>query len=244
MEIRSHAATTLTLEPTEASLLQTAESGTPLSSANQGGQPIAGASAPQFDENLRDFRPANAHFAMLRQLNASSEDFANSSVALTKALQARRSVVVAVNMNPTPISGSTLTCWTCTHDEQGIELRPIDTGDFDREAVKGDVWADQLLGTGKRGDALVVCDPWGDHELLCWALRLATRREIATISITTERPNLLSVLSHYSIRVPRTEPWSRDPVITVLGHLVQTAGVGVIPAHKRATGPLRALPFE
>jgi DNA-binding MurR/RpiR family transcriptional regulator len=103
--------------------------------------------------------------------------------------------------------------------------------------------AGEIVGRADRGDVLVVCDPWGDCDLLCWALRTATRYGMTTISITTDQPNILAVLANHAIRVPVTTPFRREFVITALRHLVHTAGTSLIPARRRATGPLRSLNF-
>ena len=206
--------------------------------AQMPGIPNGASSAPR--QPNRPKTPA----AMLRQLSAFSVGFANGSVAISKALVARRQVVIAANMSHDAVSLPALSCWHCTHDQHGIELRPFAIGALWSPKLHAEPWVDQLIGNGTKGDALVVCDPWGDNELLCWALRVASQREIETIAITTDQPNLLAAFVHHSIRVPVTPPFDREFAITALHHLVDTAGVAVIPAHRRALGPLRALSFD
>ena len=188
-------------------------------------------------------RPATP-FAMLRQLSADSEGFASGSTLMAKAIQARRRVIIVADMNQDEFSRSNLSCWSCTHDDQGIDLLPLAETSTASGILRAELWADQLIDGGGLGDALIVCDPWGDNELLCRALRVAARKEIETIAITTDQPNLLAVLAHHSIRVPVTAPFRREFVITALRHLVQTAGVSLVPAQRRATGSLRELTLD
>jgi hypothetical protein len=188
-----------------------------------------------------DLMRPNSPFEMLRQLSAVSEGFASGSTLMAQALKNRCRVIIAANMDHDEFSCSKLTCWICTHDEDGIDLVPLTESSAASSTLPAEPWADQLIGRSAKGEVLIVCDPWGDNELLCRALRVAANRGVATIAITTDQPNLLAVLAHHSIRVPVTAPFRREFVITALRHLVQTAGVSLIPAQRRATGPLREI---
>lgn len=191
----------------------------------------------------RPGRPPTAE-AMLRQLSAGSEEFAYGSTALAAALKERRRVVIAANMNREESGLPNLSCWQCTHDDQGIDLHPFAIDPWTGPDHSHVEWrAAQIVGNSTRGDVVVVCDPWGDSELLCWALRTASHHGVTTIAITTDQPNLLAALAVHSIRVPVTAPFRREFVITALRHLVQTAGTTLVPARQRITGPLRALNF-
>lgn len=172
--------------------------------------------------------------AMLRQLGATSEDFAYGSTALAVALRERRRAVIAASLSPAP----RVSCWQCDHDEHGIALHPLALGDAHLDGF--DAAAAQLVGGSTRGDVLVACDPLGEHELLCRALRLAARQGVTTIAITADQPNLLAALATHAVRVPAAH---RDAVAAALAHFVQTAATSLVPLARRVTGPLRALDF-
>jgi len=182
--------------------------------------------------------------AMLKQLSSTNEEFAYGSTALANSLRERRRVVIAANLCHESTGVSGLFGWECTHDAEGIELRPLAidllrSQNFDHV----ESGAIQLVGNGTRGDAIVVCDPFGDNELLLWALRVASRLSVVTIAITTHQPNLLAALANHAIRVPAPTPNRQEYMVSALRHLVQAAGVSLVPARQRATGPLRALHF-
>ena len=191
-----------------------------------------------------DLERSLAAVAMLRQLSGSSEGFASGSTVMAAAMAAQRQVVIVVNINHDAVSLADLSCLRCTYDEQGIQLSNIANSSTKSTNLKGEQWVDQLLGEGAIGDLLIVCDPWGDSELLCAALQSANHRRIATVAITTDQPNLLAAIAQFSIRVPVTEPYRRKFVITVLRHLMKRAGVGLISAQQRITGPLRELEID
>jgi hypothetical protein len=183
-------------------------------------------------------------YAMLKQLSAVSEGFASGSTLLANAFGAHRQIIIAANMNSDAFSLPALSFWTCVCDEHGIDLIPFSLSPSIPFDLETNVLAPRLFGNGTKGDVLVVCDPWGDNEALCRALRVATKREIATIAITTDRPNLLAVLAHHSIRVPAIDPCCREFVIAALRHLVQTAAGSLVPAHRRLTAPPREIVFD
>ncbi len=182
--------------------------------------------------------------AMLKQLGSTNEEFSYGSTALANSLRERRRVVIAANLCHESTGVSGLSGWECTHDSQGIELRPLAidllrTKNFDHV----ESGAIQLVGNGTRGDAIVVCDPFGDNELLLWALRVASRLGVVTIAITTDQPNLLAALANHAIRVAAPASNRQEYVVSALRHLVQAAGVSLVPARQRATGPLHSLHF-
>jgi hypothetical protein len=182
---------------------------------------------------------------MLRYLSATSEGFAYGSTALATALNDRRQATIAANMNHEATGLPNLSCWHCRHDERGIDLAPFA---FDawaaHEPGRLDAGAARLVGDGGPGDVLIVCDPGGENELLCWALRIASHRGITTVAITTEQPNLLAALASHAVRVPMTTPFRQEFMATALRFLVQTAGGALESRRRRATQPLGAVQFS
>ena len=200
----------------------------------------AGVDTPSARQPNRPRTPA----AVLRQLSAFSVGFATGSVAISKALEARRQVVIAANTSHDAVCVPELSCWHCTQNKSGIDLLPFSIGTPNSPSLHAEPWVDQLIGNGAKGDALVVCDPWGANELLCWALRVASQREIETIAITTDQPNLLAAFVHHAIRVPVSPPFHREFVMTALHYLVETAGAAAIPAQRKMNGSLTLVPFD
>lgn len=187
--------------------------------------------------------PATAD-AMLRHVSATSEGFAYGSTALSAALRGRREATIAASLADPQSEPARLSCWRCDHDDQGIalEAKPL-TWNACAPPVDAETAAAQLLGDSGWGDILIVCDPWGEHELLCRALRMASARGITTIAVTGDHPNLLAVLASHAVRVPVTPAVRRDYVLAALRHFVQTAGTSLVPASRRITGPLRTIEF-
>jgi hypothetical protein len=180
--------------------------------------------------------------AMLRHLSATSEGFAYGSTALSAALRGDRRAVIAASLTEADAASAALSCWHCGHDEHGIALQPFSVlPDGSPAPVTVEAGAAQILGGSARGDVLVVCDPWGENELLCWALRMASPRGITTIAVTGDHPNLLAALAVHAVRVPAPPPRQRELVVSALRHFVQTAGATLVPVSRRVTGPLRAV---
>ncbi|MCC6792507.1 MAG: hypothetical protein IT336_12530 [Thermomicrobiales bacterium] len=188
--------------------------------------------------------PATAD-TMLRYLSATSEGFAYGSTALAAALNDDRRATIAANMSNEAAGLPNLTCWRCRHDERGIDLVPLA---FDawpaHEPGNLDAVASRLIGDGRQGDVLIVCDPWGDNELLCWALRIASHRGLMTVAITTDQPNLLAALASHSVRVPVMASFQQEFVATALRFLVQTAGGALEARRRRTTQPLGPIDFS
>lgn len=186
----------------------------------------------------------NTADTMLRYLSATSEGFAYGSTALAAALNDRHQATIAANMNHAATGLPNLSCWHCRHDERGIDLVPFAFDAWEvQEPGKLDGGAATLVGNAGPGDVLIVCDPWGDNELLCWALRIASHRGITTVAITTEQPNLLAALASHAVRVPVTTPFRQEFVATALRFLVQTAGGALESRRRRTTQPLGAIDF-
>jgi hypothetical protein len=183
--------------------------------------------------------------SMLRYLSATSEGFAYGSTALASALNDGRSGTIAANMSNEATGLPNLSCWRCRHEERGIDLVPLafdawpayDPGKLDSAAAR-------LIGDGRQGDVLIVCDPWGDSELLCWALRIASHRGLTTVAITTDRPNLLAALASHAVRVPAAGTFQPEFVATALRYLVQTAGGALEARRRRTTQPLGPIEFS
>lgn len=181
---------------------------------------------------------------MLRRLSATSEGFSYGSTALSTALRGRRRATIAASLAEPQAEQATLSCWRCDHDEEGIALQAMATAwEPSAPAIAAEAAAAQLLSTSAWGDILVVCDPSGEHELLCLALRMAAARGVTTIAVTGDHPNLLAVLASHAVRVPGTPAVRREHVLAALRHFLQTAGTALVPAARRVTGPLRAIEF-
>ena len=181
---------------------------------------------------------------LLGQMTAKNEAFAFGSVVLAKALEAQRRIIIAANLNRDALTIANLTCWHCQHDERGIDLRPIGPESWSSPDILPEPWADTLIGAVSPGDALIVCNPWGDHDLLWWALRTAVSRNVATIAITPDVPNLLAISAHYAIRVPVVTSYERETTVTVLQHLVHSAWIGMTPFALRADRTVRPIMFD
>lgn len=181
---------------------------------------------------------------MLRRLSVTSEGFAYGSTALSAALRGHRRVTIAASLKEPQSGSAALTCWRCDHDEEGITLHAMPALPSVVSPEPGArTNAALLLGSSTLGDILVVCDPWGEHELLCRALRIAATRGVTTIAVTSDHPNLLAVLASHAVRVPVTPADRRDYVLAALRHVVQTAGTSLVPAARRITKPLRTIEF-
>lgn len=183
--------------------------------------------------------------AMLKQLGSTNEEFAYGSTALANSLRERRRVVIAANLcyESTGVSG--LSGWECSHDNQGIQLRPLAidllrTKNFDHV----ESGAIQLVGNGTRGDAIVVCDPFGDNELLLWALRVASRLGVWLDDCDHHRSAEFAGGARQprdSVAAPapnRQGVWSAPAPSGASGRRQSGAGHA-----QRATGPLHALHF-
>jgi hypothetical protein len=182
---------------------------------------------------------------MLRYLSATREGFAYGSTALAAALNDQRSATIAANLSSDATGLPNLSCWRCRHDVQGIDLVPLAFDAWQaHDPGKIDAVAGRLVGDGRHGDVLIVCDPWGDNELLCWALRIASHRGLMTVAITTDQPNLLAALASHAVRVPVTTSFQQEFVATALRYLVQTAGGALEARRRRTTQPLRPIDFS
>jgi hypothetical protein len=183
---------------------------------------------------------AGGRDAMLRQLSATSEGFAYGSTALTAALRGERRAVIAASLTEAHASSFMLTCWHCAHDEHGIALSPMPfvPAAFPSHAA-AESSAAQILRDCKRGDVLVVCDPWGENEVLCRTLRMAPHRGVTTVAVTSDQPNLLAALASHAVRVPAAAGVRREFVVGALEHFIQTAGTTLVPKSRRITSPLR-----
>jgi hypothetical protein len=177
---------------------------------------------------------------VLRELSLSSEGFAYGCTALASALHDERRVVIAASLTDAYASSWRLSCWSCAYDEHGIALQSMSVALG--ELAMSPAWgASRIIGHGGAGDVLIACDPWGENDLLCWALRLAPARGVTTIAVTADHPNLLAALAGHAVRVPATPATRRAYVIAALQHIVQTAGTSLVPVARRMTGPLRAV---
>ena len=181
---------------------------------------------------------------MLNRLSVESEAFASGSILLAKALDARYRIVIGANMSKEADCASSLSFWECTHDDDGINLIPIPADVSCSNLEDAEHVLTEIIDIGTKGDVLVVCDPWGDNELFCWALQLSKVRAISTISITTDQPNLLAALAQHAIRVPVVLPYHRENMIAALRQLIHAATDVVIPASRRAIGELREIKFD
>jgi hypothetical protein len=183
--------------------------------------------------------------AMLRRLSATSEGFAYGSTALAAALKEQRRATIAANVRDGSDGLPHLSCWRCQHDERGIDLVPFAfEARTSHDPGNRDAGAANLVGDGGPGDVLIVCDPWGDNELLWWALRIASQRRVTTVAITTEQPNMLAALADHSVRVAAIVPGREESVVAALRFLVQTAGGSLESDLRRATHPLRVVGFS
>lgn len=183
--------------------------------------------------------------SLLRSLSATSEGFAYGSTALAAALTAQRQATIVANVSDDAANLPKLSCWRCRHDERGLDLVPFG---FDawaaRDRRNADDGAARLVADGGPGDVLIACDPWGDSDLLCRALRIAAHRGMTTVAITSEQPNLLAALASHAVRVPVTMPYHQELVATALRYLVQTAGGALESRRRQITQPLGAGRFS
>lgn len=197
---------------------------------------VSWAAAPAI---LPDPALMNSVEEMLHQWSATSEGFAYGSTALAAALTEDRRATIAANVIERDGEFARVACWHCRHNDRGIDLVPRDSrADTSTRSADIEVGAAHLVGDGGPGDILIVCDPWGESDLLCWSLRFAAQRRMTTVAITSDLPNFLTALADHAVRVPATPSHRQEIVVAALRFLVQTAGSALEANRRRATRPL------
>jgi hypothetical protein len=177
--------------------------------------------------------------AMLRVLQAKCEAFEYGSTALAAALLDHRSVTLAVQTAQPSENASEPAFWRCVDGTRGIDLIPIQN-DSSKVLRTRAAEAEALMGLGGPGDVLIVCDPWGDDDFLCSALRVASYRRVTTVTLTSDHPSVVSALATHAVRVSAPNDRRQEFVAAALRYLVQTAGATLDSNRRRATQPLNA----
>jgi hypothetical protein len=189
-------------------------------------------------DSARRVVPA-AFAGTIQMLRTTSESFAYASTALAAALNNRRLATVAARLSEAATSLSELSRWHCLYGESGIELVSFEAEPAGAPRNLASE-AESLLGSSGPEDVLIACDPWGDSELLCWALRVAAMRRVTTVSITSDQPNALAALATHAVSVPAPEDARQEYVAAALRLLVQTAATAMESSLRRTTEPLNA----
>ena len=85
------------------------------------------------------------------------------------------------------------------------------------------VFAQQLLGLGKNGDALIAISTTGNSENCVLAATLAKAMGVKVIAMTGANESRLSRLADVSIRVPETETYKVQELHLPVYHAIAAA---------------------
>lgn len=156
--------------------------------------------------------PVPSEAALVHAISTRCEQFSLGSAAMVDAIRRERAVTILLNVSAAESSTGGVAGWRCTRGARGLDLVPLGFTSELREI------------SAERGDVLIACDPSGESEVIFQLVSSAARQGATTISISGANPNLLAARATFPIRVPITAPARPQTTITVLRHLVQSAG--------------------